>query len=65
MFIHNSKLFSQIDGVAMGNLLGLTLANWFLGMIKKKIFDQHFSFYLAFLRYLNDVSAIFLSSTDV
>ena len=38
MFIHNGKLFSQIDGVAMGNPLGPTLANWFLGMIEKKKF---------------------------
>ena len=38
MFIHNGKLFSQIDGVAMGNPLGPTLANWFLGMIEKKNF---------------------------
>ena len=46
MFIHYGKLFSQIDGVAMG----LTLANWFLGMIEKKIlinisrFIHHFMY---------------------
>ena len=45
MFIQNGKLFSQIDAVAMGNPLGPRLANWFLGMIEKKIFDQHLSFY--------------------
>ena len=66
MFIHNGKLFFQIDGVAMGNPLGLTLANWFLGMIEKKIFDQHLSFYPSFyLRYVEDVFAIFNSSTEV
>ena len=45
MFIHNGKLFLQIVRVAMGNPLGSRLANWFLGMIEKKIFDQHLSFY--------------------
>ena len=66
MFIHNGKLFSQIDGVAMGNPLGPTLANWFLGMIEKKIFDQHLSFYPSFyVRYVDVVFAIFDSSIKV
>ena len=66
MFIHNGKLFSQIDGVAMGNPLGPTLANWFLGMIEKKIFDQHLSFYPSFyVRYVDDVFAIFNSTIEV
>ena len=66
MFIHNGKLFSQIDGVAMGNPLGPTLANWFLGMIEKKIFDQHLSFYPSFyVRYVDDVFAIFNSAIEV
>ena len=50
----------------MGNPLGPTLANWFLGKIEKKIFDQHFSFYPSFyVRYVDDVFAIFNSSTEV
>ena len=44
MFIHSGKLFSQIDGVAMGNPLGLTLANWFLGMIERKFSINIFHF---------------------
>ena len=65
MFIHNGKLFSQIDGV-MGNPLGPTLANWFLGMIEKKIFDKHLSFFPSFyVRYVDDVFAIFNSATEV
>ena len=44
----------------MGNPLGPTLANWFLGMIEKKIFDQHLSFFPSFyVRYVDDVFAIF------
>ena len=66
MFIHNDKLFSLINGVAMGNPLGLTLANWFLVRIEKKIFDQHLSFYPSFyVRYVDDVFAIFDSLTEV
>ena len=44
MFIHNGKLFSQIDGVAMGNPLGPTLAIDFLND-RKEIFDKHLSFF--------------------
>ena len=50
----------------MGNHLGPTLANWFLGMIEKEIFNQHLSFYPSFyVRYVDDVFAIFNSSTEV
>ena len=36
MLIHNGKVFSQIECVAMVNLLGPWLINWFLGMIEKE-----------------------------
>ena len=50
----------------MGNPLGPTLSNWFLGIIEKKIFDQHLSFYPSFyVRYVDDVFAIFNFSTKV
>ena len=41
MFIHNGKLFSQIDGIAIGKPLDPTLANLFLGMIEKN-YSSHF-----------------------
>ena len=42
------------------------LANWFLGMIEREIFDNHLSFYSSFyVRYVDDVFAIFNSSADV
>ena len=44
MFIHKGKLFSLIDGVAMGNHLGPTLANWFLEMVEKKFLINIFRF---------------------
>ena len=50
----------------MDNPLGPTLANWFLGLIEKKIFDQHLLFYPSFyVRYVDNVFAIFDSSTEV
>ena len=58
MFIHNGKLFSQFDEVVMGNPLDPTFADWFLGMIKKKILVQHLSFYSSFyVRFVDDVFA--------
>ena len=36
-FIFNEILYKQIDGVAMGSPLGLTLANAFLCFLKKMI----------------------------
>ena len=67
MLIHNKKLFSQMDGVTMGNGLGRSLANWFLVMIGKKInFDQNLSLYPSFkVSYVDDVFAIFNSWVDI
>ena len=36
MIMHNEKILSLIDGVAMGNILGPTLLNWSLKTIEKK-----------------------------
>ena len=41
MFIHNGKLFSQIDSIAIGKPLDPTLVNLFLGMIEKN-YSSHF-----------------------
>ena len=65
MFIHNGKLYQQIDGVAMGSPLGPTLANWFLGTIEKKIFAQKLQFYpKLYVRYVDDVFAVFRSEQE-
>ena len=66
MFIHICKLYSQIDGVAVGEPLGPSLANWFLEIIENEIFNLNLSFYLSFyVRYVDDVFAFFNSSADV
>ena len=44
MFIQNGKLFSQINRVGMDIPLGPTLANWFLGMVEKKVLINIFCF---------------------
>ena len=46
MVLDNGKLlvFSQIDGVAKRNPSGSTLANWFLGMTKRKFVIKIFRF---------------------
>ena len=52
--IHNGKPFSQIGGVAIDNPLSPTLANWYLEMIEKEIFNQHLSFHSSFhVRYVD------------
>ena len=65
IFIRNSKLFSQIGGVAMDNSLGSMVADWFLGMIEIKIFNQHLLFISSFyVHYVDNAFAIFNSSAD-
>ena len=40
LFIFNEKLYKQINGVAMGSLLGPTLANIFLGYHERRWLDN-------------------------
>ena len=39
-FTFTDKLYKQIDGVAMGSPLGLTLANFFLGNLENSVFEH-------------------------
>jgi len=60
LFFYNDKLYQQIDGVAMGSPLGLTLANFFLTNIENKIFEALHDFYpKLYLRYIDDIFAVF------
>ena len=65
LFSYNVKLYRQIDGVTMGNLFSLTLANFFLAHIENQIFSKtdpsHSKLYL---RYVDDIFAVFPSDTD-
>ena len=40
VFTHRNELYTQTDGVAMGNPLAPTLANFFLGYLEKSLFGQ-------------------------
>ena len=52
-FSFNGTMFRQIDGVAMGSPLGLTLANIFVGFFEKKIPAHEWP--LMHDRYVDDV----------
>ena len=38
LFKYKDKLYKQMDGVTMGSCLGPTLANFFSGCLKEKLF---------------------------
>ena len=66
MFIYRDEIFRQTDGVAMGNPLAPTLANFFLGYLEKsQIFNTTSDFYPAFyVRYVDDIFCIFRSNVE-
>ena len=68
MFLYNSKLYKQVDGVAMGSPLGPSLANFFLGYLEQKIFINSDECVWGsinpklYVRYVDDVFAVFDST---
>ena len=66
-FLHNGKLYVQVDGVSMGSPLGPTLANFFLGHLEKeRIFNEPKEelYPRLYLRYVDDVFAVFSAGMD-
>ena len=59
-FLFNGKLYSQIDGVAMGSPLAPVLANIFMGFYESKWLNEY-NLYKAkfYLRYVDDILAAF------
>ena len=54
--MYKNKLYKQIDGVTMGCPLGLTLANFFLGCIEQKLFQNKSDFLPSvYLGYIDDI----------
>ena len=53
-FLHNGKLYKQIDGVAMGSPLGPTLANLFLGHFEQEWLRSSPEIPLFYRRYVDD-----------
>ena len=60
IFMHNDKFYKQFDGISMGSPQGPTLANFLLGSLVKKIFDDEtIDLPKLYLRYIADVYAVF------
>ena len=66
IFSHRGQLYQQCDGVAMGNPLAPTLANFFLANIEMALLnntaeEHHPAFYA---RYVDDVFCVFRKASD-
>ena len=65
MFIYKDQLYRQVDGVAMGNPLAPTIANFFLAHLENQIFLSSLPFYPSFYsRYVDDIFCIFRSNVE-
>ena len=67
MFLFNDKYYKQIDGVAMGSPLGLTLANAFMCHYEKKWLEECPSQFKPtyYRRYVDDIFVTFSSPAHV
>ena len=63
LFMIDSKLYKQIDGVSMGNPLGPTFANIFLAHLEKSFVNLPFSPKL-YKRYIDDTFCVFSNHDD-
>lgn len=65
MFLYKDVLYKQVDGVAMGSPLGPSLANFFLGYLEEnKIFEDNEICPVVYLRYVDDIFAVFKNGTS-
>jgi len=64
VFAYKDKLYKQKDGVTMGSPLGPTLANFFLGHLEKKLRTSDVELPRLYLRYIDDIFAVFPNDTD-
>ena len=62
-FSFNNIIYSQIDGVAMGSSLGLTLANIFVGYLESKIAEDLLS-QVTYISYVDDCLVISKTLND-
>ena len=60
LFQYNKQLYTQIDGVSMGNPLAPTIANYFMGTLEKSLFNtEDENNPVLYLRYVDDIFCIF------
>ena len=60
LFMYKNKLYKHIDGVTTGCPLGPILANFFLGCIEQKLYENKSDFLpLVYLHYIEDIYCVF------
>ena len=65
IFLFNSKVYKQIDGLAMGSPLAPLLANWFVAKIENNILeDPSIKQPKFYRRYVDDIFAVFSCEDD-
>ena len=64
-FLFNGKVYSQIDGVAMGSSLGPVLANIWMCHLEETYIFRHGSFPSFYRRYVDDTFCIFRNREDI
>ena len=66
MFMYRSNIYRQVDGVAMGNPLGPSLANFFLGHIENQsVFSNLNICPKMYMRYVDDIFAVFPQNINI
>ena len=64
--MHPDKIYTQTDGVAMGNPLGQTLANFFLALLETTILDKLGGCRpKLYLQYVDDVFPVFEDESQI
>ena len=65
IFLFDSKVYKQIDGLAMGSPLAPLLANWFVCMVENNVLDNpSINQPILYRRYVDDVFAVFQCEQD-
>ena len=66
LFMHQDRFYTQTDGVAMGNPLGPTLANFFLAHLETTVLNKFpGSKPKLYLRYVDDIFAVFEEESHI
>ena len=64
--MYKENFFTQIDGVAMGNPLGPTLANFFLADLETDLFDRFDGIKpKGYVRYVDDIFCVFEDESHI
>ena len=66
IFMYKDKLYTQVDGVAMGNPLGPTLANFFLAHLESTMFEGFSGIKpKGYVRYVDDIFCVFKDRSQI